>query len=125
MGGDGRERVNRRSPGRGGAPGDPRLRAPGGYPIVLSPTTSRGGSGARRGDGVRVLIGVPPESRPGETRVAATPATVGQLIALGYEVVVEAGAGAAAQLPRRGLRRGRRARRHGRRGLGGRRRAAR
>lgn len=29
----------------------------------------------------------------GETRVAATPATVGQLIALGYELVVESGAG--------------------------------
>ena len=38
-------------------------------------------------------IGVPKESRPGETRVAATPKTVGQLIGLGYEVVVEAGAG--------------------------------
>ena len=32
----------------------------------------------------------------GETRVAATPQTVGQLIKLGYEVVVESGAGAAA-----------------------------
>ena len=39
-------------------------------------------------------IGVPKESKPGETRVAATPKTVGQLIGLGYEVVVEAGAGA-------------------------------
>jgi NAD(P) transhydrogenase subunit alpha len=34
------------------------------------------------------------EVRDGETRVAATPATVGPLLALGYEVVVEAGAGA-------------------------------
>jgi len=33
------------------------------------------------------------EVRDGETRVAATPATVGPLRALGYEVVVEAGAG--------------------------------
>jgi NAD(P) transhydrogenase subunit alpha len=33
------------------------------------------------------------EVRAGETRVAATPATVGPLLALGYEVVVEAGAG--------------------------------
>ena len=40
-------------------------------------------------------IGVPKESRRGETRVAATPKTVGQLIGLGYEVVVEAGAGVA------------------------------
>jgi NAD(P) transhydrogenase subunit alpha len=36
------------------------------------------------------------ESLPGETRVAATPKTVDQLIKLGYEVVVESGAGAAA-----------------------------
>ncbi len=40
-------------------------------------------------------IGVPRESLPGETRVAATPQTVGQLTKLGYEVVVEEGAGAA------------------------------
>ncbi|WP_348536511.1 Re/Si-specific NAD(P)(+) transhydrogenase subunit alpha [Geodermatophilus sp. DF01-2] len=46
-----------------------------------------------------VLIGVPRESRPGETRVAATPATVRQLTALGYDVLVEAGAGAAASFP--------------------------
>lgn len=40
-------------------------------------------------------IGVPRESRPGETRVAATPKTVEQIIALGYAVFVESGAGAA------------------------------
>lgn len=38
-------------------------------------------------------IGVTREVRSGETRVAATPATVGRLLALGYEVVVESGAG--------------------------------
>ena len=43
-----------------------------------------------------MLIGIPRESLPGETRVAATPQTVGQLIKLGYTVVVESGAGAAA-----------------------------
>jgi H+-translocating NAD(P) transhydrogenase subunit alpha len=43
-----------------------------------------------------VRIGVPKETRPGETRVAATPKTVGQLIALGHEVHVESGAGALA-----------------------------
>ena len=43
-------------------------------------------------------IGVVTEQRP-ETRVAATPATVKQLIALGYEVVVEAGAGARSAFP--------------------------
>ena len=38
-------------------------------------------------------IGVPRESRPGETRVAATPKTVEQIRALGYAVFVESGAG--------------------------------
>jgi len=42
------------------------------------------------------VVGVVAESIAGETRVAATPATVGQLIGLGYEVVAEAGAGDAA-----------------------------
>ncbi|GAA6525865.1 Re/Si-specific NAD(P)(+) transhydrogenase subunit alpha [Intrasporangium sp. DVR] len=41
-------------------------------------------------------IGVPRETRPRETRVAATPKTVAQLIGLGYEVVVERGAGVGA-----------------------------
>ncbi|MYT25305.1 Re/Si-specific NAD(P)(+) transhydrogenase subunit alpha [Streptomyces sp. SID7760] len=40
-------------------------------------------------------IGVAAETGPGETRVAATPSTVRQLVALGYEVVVESGAGTA------------------------------
>ncbi|MFE0465175.1 Re/Si-specific NAD(P)(+) transhydrogenase subunit alpha [Kitasatospora sp. NPDC058965] len=40
-------------------------------------------------------IGVVAESVPGETRVAATPSTVRQLLALGYEVVVESEAGTA------------------------------
>lgn len=44
-------------------------------------------------------IGVPKESRPGERLVAATPATVARLATLGYEVVVERGAGAAASYP--------------------------
>jgi len=42
-----------------------------------------------------MIIGVLKESEPGETRVAATPATVAQLLKLGYDVVVEAGAGEA------------------------------
>jgi NAD(P) transhydrogenase subunit alpha len=41
-------------------------------------------------------IGIPAESRAGETRVAATPKTVEQLRSLGYEVVLESGAGARA-----------------------------
>src|SRR3954467_12751020 len=44
-------------------------------------------------------IGVPRETRARETRVAATPATVGKLLALGYDVVIETGAGAAASFP--------------------------
>jgi H+-translocating NAD(P) transhydrogenase subunit alpha len=40
-------------------------------------------------------IGVTRESRDGETRVAATPTTVKQLLGLGYDVVVEPGAGEA------------------------------
>lgn len=43
-------------------------------------------------------IGIPKESRAGETRVAATPKSVAQLIKLGYEVVVESMAGHAAGL---------------------------
>lgn len=41
-----------------------------------------------------VRIGVVRESKPGETRVAATPKTVDQLRDLGYEVIVQSGAGA-------------------------------
>ena len=44
-------------------------------------------------------IGVPRETRPRETRVAATPTTVTQLVTLGYDVVLEAGAGEASSFP--------------------------
>ena len=44
-------------------------------------------------------IGIPDGRAAGETLVAATPKTTAQLIALGYEVIVEAGAGAAAKFP--------------------------
>jgi NAD(P) transhydrogenase subunit alpha len=43
-------------------------------------------------------IGIVAEA-PGENRVSATPNTVPKLIALGYDVVVEAGAGAASSFP--------------------------
>ncbi len=43
-----------------------------------------------------MLIGIPKEPMAGETRVAATPKTVAQLLKLGYDVCVEAGAGLAA-----------------------------
>jgi NAD(P) transhydrogenase subunit alpha len=42
-------------------------------------------------------IGVPKERRPGEARVAATPDTVKRLVGPGIEVLIEAGAGAAAR----------------------------
>jgi NAD(P) transhydrogenase subunit alpha len=44
-------------------------------------------------------IGIPQESDPKETRVAATPKSVAQLVKLGYDVVVEAGAGTKAAFP--------------------------
>ncbi|MCB9729196.1 MAG: Re/Si-specific NAD(P)(+) transhydrogenase subunit alpha [Deltaproteobacteria bacterium] len=43
-------------------------------------------------------LGVPREVYPGERRVAATPDTVRQLVAMGFEVSVEAGAGAGARM---------------------------
>ncbi len=46
-----------------------------------------------------MLIGIPHESKPGETLVAATAKTATQLTQLGYDVVVESGAGAAADQP--------------------------
>lgn len=46
-----------------------------------------------------MLIGIVSEARRGETRVAATPATVVQLVKLGYDVVVEPGAGARSSFP--------------------------
>ena len=42
-----------------------------------------------------MIIGVLREAHPGETRVAATPATVAQLLKLEYAVVIEPGAGIA------------------------------
>ncbi len=44
-------------------------------------------------------IGIPRESKPGETLVAATAKTTGQLVGLGYDVVVESGSGAYADQP--------------------------
>lgn len=41
-----------------------------------------------------MLIGIPKESLRGETRVAATPDTVGKLIKLGFEVQIQSNAGA-------------------------------
>ena len=44
-------------------------------------------------------IGIPAETRPGETRVAATPETVKKLIAAKHDVVVQSGAGVSASVP--------------------------
>ncbi|MGH3506680.1 MAG: Re/Si-specific NAD(P)(+) transhydrogenase subunit alpha [Nocardioidaceae bacterium] len=46
-----------------------------------------------------MIIGVLKEARNGERRVSGTPETVRQLIKIGYDVVVDAGAGAAASFP--------------------------
>ncbi|TIC85016.1 Re/Si-specific NAD(P)(+) transhydrogenase subunit alpha [Nocardioides sp. GY 10113] len=46
-----------------------------------------------------MLIGIPRESKAGETLVAATAKTATQLRQLGYDVLVESGAGAAADQP--------------------------
>ena len=56
-----------------------------------------------------MLIGVPAETDPAETRVAASPETVKKFIALGAEVAVERGAGLKAGVDRRGVSGGRRA----------------
>lgn len=46
-----------------------------------------------------MIIGIPAETRPGETRVAATPETVKKLVAGKHTVVVQSGAGVAASQP--------------------------
>ena len=46
-----------------------------------------------------MLLGVPKETTPGETRVAATPETVKKLKAQGHDVCVESGAGVASSAP--------------------------
>ena len=44
-------------------------------------------------------IGIPAETRAGETRVAATPETVKKMLASGHTVMVQFGAGAGAHIP--------------------------
>jgi NAD(P) transhydrogenase subunit alpha len=47
-----------------------------------------------------MIIGIPRETRPGETRVAATPETVKKLAASGqHTIVVGSGAGHSASIP--------------------------
>ena len=44
-------------------------------------------------------IGIPAETRPGETRVAATPETVKKLVAAKHQIVLQAGAGILSSIP--------------------------
>ena len=44
-------------------------------------------------------IGIPLETRAGETRVAATPETVKKYVAQGHQVTVQSGAGVRASIP--------------------------
>lgn len=44
-------------------------------------------------------IGIPAETRPGETRVAATPETVRKLLAAKHQVIVQSGAGVHSSVP--------------------------
>ncbi|MFY9260358.1 MAG: Re/Si-specific NAD(P)(+) transhydrogenase subunit alpha [Gallionella sp.] len=44
-------------------------------------------------------IGIPAETRAGESRIAATPETVKKLVASGHSVAVQSGAGAGAHIP--------------------------
>ena len=46
-----------------------------------------------------MIIGVPKEIHHGERRVAIVPSTIGQLKKLGYEVIIEKGAGILANFP--------------------------
>ena len=43
-------------------------------------------------------IGIPAETRPGETRVAATPETIKKLVAAKHHVIVQSGAGTTASV---------------------------
>ncbi|MBR7784328.1 NAD(P)(+) transhydrogenase (Re/Si-specific) subunit alpha, partial [Undibacterium sp. LFS511W] len=43
-------------------------------------------------------IGIPAETRPGETRVAATPETIKKYVAAKHQVIVQSGAGVAASI---------------------------
>ena len=57
------------------------------------------GAGADEAPVPGSTIGVVDETHPGEARVAATPATVTKLVALGYRLLVQSGAGSRASFP--------------------------
>src|SRR5512142_1712747 len=54
-------------------------------------------NGLNRGGFMR--IGIPAETRAGETRVAATPETVKKRLAAGHQLMVRQGAGSGASIP--------------------------
>src|SRR5262249_31773414 len=60
---------------------------------------AHGGPRRRETGGRTMIVGVPRESFPGERRVALVPLVVPTLTKAGFEVVVEAGAGAQAGYP--------------------------
>lgn len=51
-----------------------------------------------------MIIGIPAEIHPGEKRVAASPEVIEKLVAAGFEVIVESGAGAGASFKNHALR---------------------
>ena len=64
----------------------------------IPPNTQDPVDPSRKGP-IDMKIAVPKERRPDESRVAASPETVKKFVALGADVVVEAGAGAGAAIP--------------------------
>src|SRR3954464_11898787 len=75
------------------------IRTLSGLPCTPHDRPEAGPPPADRRGSTTLRIGVPRETKARETRVAATPATVTKLVALGYEVVVESGAGQASSFP--------------------------
>jgi len=68
--------------------------------ITQNSNAGRGQPARRHSGESAMLIGIPRETRPGETRVAATPETVKKLAASGkHEIVVESGAGTTSSIP--------------------------
>src|SRR5437868_13537381 len=72
-----------------------------GMPAALSPFPTVTPAGRIRRGGVLcapMIVGIPKEIYPNERRVAATPDVVQKLKKLGYDVMVEAGAGDASDI---------------------------
>ncbi len=65
---------------------------------VASPTSSISAESATTTRGFLMRIGVPTEIKPGEGRVAVTPAGVRELVRAGSEILIQAGAGVGSRL---------------------------